>query len=58
VFKVFAELAIPNVTMQPSTDEVQSYLQKAVHAIVSVSKSISQWDKDRPRVSSKTKTHH
>jgi hypothetical protein len=51
VFKVFAELAIPNVTIQPSTDEVQSYLQKAVHAIVAVSKNISQWSKDRQRVS-------
>ena len=48
---MFAELAIPNVTIQPSTDEVQSYLQKAVHTIVSISKSISQWNKDRQRVS-------
>ena len=27
VFKVFAELAIPNVAIQPPTDEVQTYLQ-------------------------------
>lgn len=50
VFKVFAELAIPNVTIHPSTDEVQGYLQKAVHTIVSVAKNISQWNKDRQRV--------
>lgn len=51
VFKVFAELAIPNITIQPSTDEVQGYLHKAVTTIVSISKSISQWNKDRQRVS-------
>ncbi len=55
VFKVFAELAIPNVTIQPPTDEVQVYLNKAVQTIVSVAKSISQWNKDRPRVSQKKK---
>ena len=51
VFKVFAELLIPNVTIQPGTDEVQIYLNRAVQTIVSVAKTISQWDKDRPRVS-------
>ncbi|CAF5177685.1 unnamed protein product, partial [Rotaria magnacalcarata] len=30
VFKVFAELAIPIVTIQPPTDEVQILLSKAV----------------------------
>jgi len=51
VFKVFGELAIPNVTIRPSTDEVQIYLNKAVQTIVAVAKNISQWNKDRPRVS-------
>ena len=51
VFKVYAELAIPVVTIQPPTDEVQIYLNKAVQTIVSIAKNISQWDKDRQRVS-------
>ncbi|CAF0880138.1 unnamed protein product [Rotaria sordida] len=49
VFKVFAELAIPNVAIQPPADEVQIYLNKAVQTIVSVAKTISQWDKNRKR---------
>jgi len=47
VFKVFAQLAIPNVTIQPTIDEVQIYLNKVVQTIISISKNISQWDKDR-----------
>ncbi len=37
--------------MQPTSDEVQIYLNKAVQTIISISKNISQWNKDRPRVS-------
>lgn len=51
VFKVFGELAIPNVTIRPPTEEVQMYLNKAVQAIVAVAKTISQWSKDTKRVS-------
>jgi hypothetical protein len=51
VFKVFAELSIPIVTIQPTIDEVQVYLNKVVQTIISISKNISQWNKDRPRVS-------
>ena len=51
VFKIFAELAIPNVTVRPGIDEVQTYLSKAVQTIISISKTISQWDKERPKVS-------
>lgn len=51
VFKVFAELAIPNVTIQPPTDEVQVFLNKAVQTMVSVAKTVAQWDKNRKRVS-------
>lgn len=47
VFKIFAELIIPNVTVRPSIDEVQMYLNRSVQTIISVSKCISQWDKDR-----------
>ncbi|CAF0729412.1 unnamed protein product, partial [Didymodactylos carnosus] len=49
VFKVFAELAIPNVVVQPPADEVQLYLNKAVQTILSVAKSVSQWSKERNR---------
>ncbi|CAF0837526.1 unnamed protein product [Adineta steineri] len=49
LFKVFAELSNPNVTVRPPTEEVQLYLNKAVQTIVSVSKTISQWSKDRQR---------
>ena len=50
IFKVFAELAIPNVIVRPSIDEVQIYLNRVVQTIISVSKNISQWDKDRSKV--------
>ncbi|CAF1610032.1 unnamed protein product, partial [Adineta ricciae] len=49
LFKVFAELAIPHVVIRPPTEEVQIYLNKAVQTIVSVAKTISQWDKNRQR---------
>ena len=55
VFKVYAELAIPIVTIQPPTDEVQIYLNKAVQTIVSIAKNVSQWDKNRQRVSEKVR---
>lgn len=54
VFKVFAELALPIVTIHPPTEEVQIYLNKAVQTIVSIAKNVSQWDKNRQRVSEKT----
>ncbi|CAF4139157.1 unnamed protein product, partial [Rotaria magnacalcarata] len=54
VFKVFAELAIPIVTIQPPTDEVQILLSKAVQTIISIAKTISQWDKNRKRQSKRT----
>ncbi|CAF1008159.1 unnamed protein product [Rotaria sordida] len=49
IFKVFAELIIPNITLQPQIDEVQSYLNKAIHTIINISKNISQWSKDRKK---------
>ena len=51
VFKIFAELSIPNVIVRPTIDEVQSYLNRLVQTIITVSKNISQWDKDRSKVS-------
>ncbi len=50
VFKVFAELSIPNVIIRCTIDEVQIYLNRVVQTIISVSKNISQWDKDRSKV--------
>lgn len=44
MFKVFAELIIPNLTVRPSIDEVQSCLNKIVQIIVSIAKNISQWN--------------
>ncbi len=51
VFKLFAELSIPNVIVRPTIDEVQTYLNKVVQTIISISKNISQWDKTRSKVS-------
>lgn len=51
IFKIFAELMIPNVTVQPQIDEVQVYLNRVVKTIISISKYISQWSKNRQRVS-------
>lgn len=50
IFKSFAVLAIPAIGMQPSMDEIQQYLNKAVQAIVNTSKSINQWTKGRKLV--------
>lgn len=47
VFKCYAILAIPNITMQPALDEVQQSLNKAVQLIIGVSKHISLWSKER-----------
>ncbi|CAF3729197.1 unnamed protein product [Adineta steineri] len=49
IFKVFAELTIPNVTIHPPADEVQVYLNKVAQTIISISKNISQWNKDTPQ---------
>ena len=48
-FKTFATLAIPNITMQPALDEVQQAINKAAQMVVSVSKGVCQWSKDRKR---------
>ncbi|CAF3405686.1 unnamed protein product [Rotaria sp. Silwood1] len=57
IFKIFAELIIPNITLQPQIDEVQSYLNKAVHIIIAISKNISQWSNDRQRKKHESTTH-
>lgn len=50
IFKVFAELLIPNVTIRPSAEETQLSINKSVQAIISISKSIYQWNQDGRRV--------
>ncbi|UJR23298.1 hypothetical protein I4U23_026313 [Adineta vaga] len=49
LFKVFAELTIPNVTIHPPADEVQVYVNRVVQTIISVSKNVSQWNKEKPK---------
>ncbi|KAM4704637.1 dynein axonemal heavy chain 5 [Rhinophrynus dorsalis] len=47
IFKTNITLAIPNISMVPALDEVQQTLNKAVENIVSVSKGVAQWSKER-----------
>ena len=46
-FRTNAVLAIPNIIMVPTLDEVQQSLNKAAHLILSVSKGVAQWNKER-----------
>jgi hypothetical protein len=48
-FRTNATLVIPNIVMQPALDEVQQGLNKAVQSIISVSKGVAQWSKERKR---------
>ena len=50
-FKAFATLSIPTIIMQPSVEEIQSALTKAVNLVTFVSKGVSQWNKQRKTVS-------
>ena len=45
VYLSYAVLAIPTINMQPSLDEIQQNLNKAVQTIINVSKNICQWSK-------------
>lgn len=47
IFKVGVCLAIPNIIMVPGLDEVQQALNRAVDCVVSVSKGVGQWSKER-----------
>ncbi|KAK7114139.1 dynein axonemal heavy chain 5-like isoform X2 [Littorina saxatilis] len=49
-FRTNATLAIPNIVMVPALDEVQQGLNKAVQCIISSSKGVAQWSKERKRV--------
>ncbi|CAJ1061772.1 dynein axonemal heavy chain 5 isoform X1 [Xyrichtys novacula] len=47
IFRVDVTLSIPNITMVPALEEVQQALNRAVECIVSVTKGVSQWSKER-----------
>ncbi|KAI2655575.1 Dynein axonemal heavy chain 5 [Labeo rohita] len=47
IFRVGVCLAIPNIIMVPGLDEVQQALNRAVDCVVSVSKGVGQWSKER-----------
>uniref|UniRef100_A0A1I8FY30 Dynein heavy chain 5, axonemal n=1 Tax=Macrostomum lignano TaxID=282301 RepID=A0A1I8FY30_9PLAT len=46
-FRCFATLSIPQVAMHPTTEEVQQCVNKSCYCIISVSKGVSQWSKER-----------
>uniref|UniRef100_A0A3P8Q8G2 Dynein axonemal heavy chain 5 n=1 Tax=Astatotilapia calliptera TaxID=8154 RepID=A0A3P8Q8G2_ASTCA len=46
-FSVNMTLSIPNIVMVPALEEVQQALNRAVECVVSVSKGVSQWSKER-----------
>lgn len=47
IFRVNMTLSIPNIVMVPALEEVQQALNRAVECVVSVSKGVSQWSKER-----------
>jgi dynein heavy chain, axonemal len=53
VFKTYAVLAIPGIAVQPTLDEIQHSLNKAVQLILSVCKHVAQWTKDKKSLKKK-----
>ncbi|XP_034058618.1 dynein heavy chain 5, axonemal isoform X2 [Gymnodraco acuticeps] len=47
IFRVDVTLSIPNIAMVPALEEVQQALNRAVECVVSVSKGVGQWSKER-----------
>ncbi|XP_044063801.1 dynein axonemal heavy chain 5 isoform X1 [Siniperca chuatsi] len=47
IFRVNVTLSIPNIAIVPALEEVQQALNRAVECVVSVSKGVSQWSKER-----------
>ncbi|CAL8289381.1 unnamed protein product [Merluccius merluccius] len=47
IFRANVILSIPNVAMVPALDEVQQALNRAVECVVSASKGVGQWSKER-----------
>lgn len=44
LFKSDFVLVIPNISISPALDEIQSCMNTCVHMIIGISKDISQWD--------------
>nr|KAG5688729.1 hypothetical protein BaRGS_032064 [Batillaria attramentaria] len=49
LFRTDIVLAIPNVLMQPSIEDVQMGLNKVAQCVISVSKGVAQWSKNRKK---------
>ncbi|XP_039973302.1 dynein heavy chain 5, axonemal [Xiphias gladius] len=47
IFRVNVTLSIPHIAMVPALEEVQQALNRAVECVVSVSKGVGQWSKER-----------
>lgn len=47
IFRVNVTLAIPNIDVFPALEELQQALNRAVDCVVSVSKGVGQWSKER-----------
>ncbi|KAF5899802.1 dynein heavy chain 5, axonemal, partial [Clarias magur] len=47
IFRAGVCLSIPNIVMMPALDDIQQALNKAVEYVVSVSKGVGQWSKER-----------
>lgn len=47
VFRVDVVLSIPDIVINPALEKVQEALNQIVECVVSVSKGVGQWSKDR-----------
>uniref|UniRef100_A0AAQ5ZR96 AAA+ ATPase domain-containing protein n=1 Tax=Amphiprion ocellaris TaxID=80972 RepID=A0AAQ5ZR96_AMPOC len=47
IFRVSVTLSIPNLAMIPTLEEVQQALNRVIECVVSVSKGVGQWSKER-----------
>lgn len=47
IFRAGVCLSIPNIVMMPALEGIQQALNKAVEYVVSVSKGVGQWSKER-----------
>nr|XP_033785734.1 dynein heavy chain 5, axonemal isoform X1 [Geotrypetes seraphini] len=47
IFRTRITLSIPNISMVPALEEVQQCINRAVESIVSVSRGVGQWGKER-----------
>ncbi|XP_049585235.1 dynein axonemal heavy chain 5 [Syngnathus scovelli] len=47
IFRVNATLSIPNIAIIPTLEDIQQALNRTVECVVSVSKGVGQWNKER-----------